>query len=134
MESREQEINGDVALAVPQHDNKYLILKRSEQNSSSGEWTFPGGRIEKGETSREAALRELKEETGLKGEITDKGEKYIGEGELGLWKMHPFHVKVENGGVELNHEHSEFKWLTLQQLKQHDTMGQLKSLKALNII
>lgn len=134
MENQEQKINGDVALAVPNQEDKYLILKRSEQNSSSGEWVFPGGSIEENENSREAALRELKEETGLKGEIRREGSNYIGEGELGLWKIHPYYVKVEDRDVELNHEHSDYKWLTLEQLKQHDTMGQLKSLKALNII
>ena len=134
MERPKEEINGEVALAVPQHGDKFLLLKRSEQNSSSGEWVFPGGKIENNETAKEAARRELKEETGLQGEIKDSGEKYIGEGELGLWKMFPFHVKVQEKDVELDYEHSDFKWLSLEELKHHDTMGQLKSLKALNII
>ena len=70
----------------------------------------------------------------LQEEIKGSGEKYIGEGELGLWKMFPFHVKVRDEEIELDHEHSEFKWLTVEELKDRDTMGQLKSLKALNII
>ena len=134
MERPEKEINGDVALAVPQYNEKYLLLERSEENSSSGEWVFPGGKIESNETPKEAARRELEEETGLKGEIKDAGENYIGEGELGLWKMYPFHIKVQQKEVELDYEHSEYKWLSLEELKNHDTMGQLKSLKALNII
>jgi len=134
MERAEKEINGGVALAVPKHKNKYLLLKRSEENSSSGEWTFPGGKIENGENPEEAALRELKEETGLNGEIIETGEAYISEGELGHWKIFPSHIEVDQKEIELNHEHSKHKWLSLEQLKNHDTMGKMKSLKALDLI
>ncbi|MFO7793793.1 MAG: NUDIX hydrolase [Candidatus Nanohaloarchaea archaeon] len=134
MDKPEREINGEVALAVPEKDGEFLLLKRSQENSSSGEWTFPGGKIEEGESAKEAALRELKEETGLKGEIIDLGDSHIGEGELGLWNIYPFHIEVDNKELELDYEHSDFKWLTLEELKTHETMGQLKSLKALNMI
>lgn len=134
MERPEQEINGEVALAVPENNGEYLLLKRSKQNSSSGHWTFPGGKIEENENEREATIRELKEETGLAGEIKQHGEPYIGEGELGYWKIFPFHVEVESREVRLDYEHSEYKWLSLDKLRDHDTMGQLKSLKALDII
>ena len=36
-------------------------------SEKSGKWGFPKGRIEKGETPYEAALREMHEETGLSG-------------------------------------------------------------------
>lgn len=38
-------------------------------HDSYGRWTFPKGFIEEGETAREAALRELREETGIAGRI-----------------------------------------------------------------
>jgi 8-oxo-dGTP diphosphatase len=133
MERPEDEINGEVALAVPEKGGEYLLLKRSQENSSSGEWTFPGGKIED-ESRKSAALRELKEETDLEGEVLDSGEPYIGKGELGYWKIYPFHVKVGSKRVELDHEHSEFKWLSIDSLGSHETMGRLKSLKRLDII
>ncbi|MBI3413248.1 MAG: NUDIX domain-containing protein [Candidatus Aenigmarchaeota archaeon] len=42
---------------------KFLLLKR--KHGWKG-WEFPKGGVDKGETFREAALREVKEETGLK--------------------------------------------------------------------
>ncbi|MCU0541875.1 MAG: NUDIX domain-containing protein [Oscillatoriaceae cyanobacterium Prado104] len=49
-------------------DNRGWILL--EKRSDCGWWGLPGGRIEPGESVKEAAVREVKEETGLNIEIT----------------------------------------------------------------
>ena len=46
-----------------------ILLIRRGTPPMTGEWSLPGGRIEPGETARAAALRELKEETGVDAEI-----------------------------------------------------------------
>lgn len=45
-------------------DGKILLLKHRE-----GNWDFPKGHVEEGESEIETALREIKEETGLDAEI-----------------------------------------------------------------
>jgi len=45
-------------------DEKVLLVKRAKP-PITWEWSIPGGGQELGETTREAALRELKEETGV---------------------------------------------------------------------
>ena len=46
-----------------------VLLVRRGNPPKRGEWSIPGGRIEPGETARQAALRELHEETGVAAEL-----------------------------------------------------------------
>ncbi|WP_101773909.1 NUDIX hydrolase [Peptostreptococcus faecalis] len=50
--------------------NTILLLRKY-----NGDWVLPKGKVEKGETHEQAALREVKEETGVKANI----DKYLGE-------------------------------------------------------
>jgi len=49
-------------------DNKVLVT----QHSGHKGWDFPKGHIELGESAEIAALREVEEETGVKGEIIER--------------------------------------------------------------
>jgi 8-oxo-dGTP diphosphatase len=46
-----------------------VLLIRRGRPPKLGEWSLPGGRLEWGETIRDAALRELGEETGVQAEL-----------------------------------------------------------------
>ena len=50
-------------------DGPEVLLIRRGTPPRLGEWSLPGGRIEWGERAEAAALRELKEETAVEGEI-----------------------------------------------------------------
>lgn len=47
-----------------------VLLIRRGRPPRLGEWSLPGGRIEWGERAEDAALRELKEETGVEARLT----------------------------------------------------------------
>jgi 8-oxo-dGTP diphosphatase len=51
----------DVVAAVIQHKGRILIAERGS-GRLAGKWEFPGGKIEAGETPREALVREIREE------------------------------------------------------------------------
>jgi len=57
-----------IALIVVFNGNsEILLLKRPDDVHCCGLWSFPGGKVETGETPLDAARRELLEETGLTG-------------------------------------------------------------------
>jgi mutator protein MutT len=52
--------------AIAVHDGRLLLIRRGA-GPAAGEWSVPGGRVERGETLAEAVVRELAEETGVEG-------------------------------------------------------------------
>jgi 8-oxo-dGTP diphosphatase len=48
--------------------SEVLLIERV-QGALAGYWSLPGGHIEPGETARSAALREVREETGIEAEL-----------------------------------------------------------------
>lgn len=55
-----------VLAVVKRPDGRFLITRRSMDKAwAAGWWEIPGGAVHAGEDSREAALRELLEETGI---------------------------------------------------------------------
>ncbi|ARC90522.1 ADP-ribose pyrophosphatase [Rhodovulum sp. MB263] len=55
------------AIAVVIRARQVLLVRRANP-PDAGRWGFPGGKIDRGETVTEAALRELAEETGIRAE------------------------------------------------------------------
>ena len=54
-----------VAAALVDSDGRVLIAQRPEGKSLAGQWEFPGGKVEPGETPEVALIRELEEELGI---------------------------------------------------------------------
>lgn len=58
------------AIAVVIRNGQALLVQRRNP-PGAGRWGFPGGHVEPGETAKEAAARELLEETGVTAEPLD---------------------------------------------------------------
>jgi mutator protein MutT len=56
-----------VGAIIVEHDQ--VVLVKRAHAPLQGEWSIPGGMLEVGETLREAAVREVLEETGLRVEV-----------------------------------------------------------------
>ncbi|MBS7610343.1 NUDIX hydrolase [Candidatus Bathyarchaeota archaeon] len=74
---------------VVQHEGRVLLIRRANE-PGKGLWSIPGGLVELGETVREAAKREVEEETGIFveiGELIDVIDNIIRD-EKGAVKFH----------------------------------------------
>jgi len=50
-------------------NDKVLLIKRKQGTRQSGSWALPGGYLNWNESLEDCVLREIKEETGIKGEV-----------------------------------------------------------------
>jgi 8-oxo-dGTP pyrophosphatase MutT (NUDIX family) len=56
--------------------DKCLLCKRNAEGSFPGMWSLPAGKIEKNENSKDAAVREFKEETNI--DLERKNLEFVG--------------------------------------------------------
>ncbi len=65
-EQEEKDLTKNAVAVIVNKDNRILLLKRGPNAPwEPNKWSLVGGGVEDGETSKEAVLREIKEETGL---------------------------------------------------------------------
>jgi dihydroneopterin triphosphate diphosphatase len=98
-------------------DVKYLLLRRCGK-FLAGNWQMVAGKVNEGETATKGALRELKEETGLKPDrfyTADFVESFY-LSKFDIMCHAPVFVAFIDNDQEIKlspHEHDEFKWVTL---------------------
>ena len=95
---------------------KFLILQRSKKETSKhGLWELPGGKVEKGETPRQTAVIETKEEAGL--DIKLKANLGPHHDNKKKKTYHAYTGVAKKGQrVKLSEEHSAHKWVTPEEV------------------
>ena len=120
-----------VVTSFLQYNQKILILKRSDEvKTYKNRWAAISGTIEIDETPKEAALREIKEETGLKDDeftiINNNDVPLLIEDENQIWIIYTFLVKVKKDKIIFNWEHVEYSWINPEKIDEYDTVPKLK--------
>jgi 8-oxo-dGTP diphosphatase len=65
-----------VVAAIIEREGRILVCRRHPDHAHPLKWEFPGGKIEPGESPREALARELEEELGIHAEVGDEAARY----------------------------------------------------------
>jgi 8-oxo-dGTP diphosphatase len=96
--------------AVVIHQGLVLCAQRGANGSLAGMWEFPGGKIEPGETAREALVREIDEELScavrVGGQIATTSYEY----DFAIVELTTFYCDLVSGTPRLS-EHAAIKWL-----------------------
>ena len=106
---------------VINEDKKILLLKRSrDSNWMPEKWAIPGGHIEEGESSKDAAIRETKGETNL--DISNIRELKKQE------QVIIYYSDSQSGVIRLDFEHTDWAWVSYDELDNYDTTPGLKKI------
>ena len=92
-----------------------VALRRAPGGRCSGAWEVVHGSIEEGETPHQAALRELREETGFAPERLynlSRVETFYRHRVDEVAFIPVFAAFVQNAAVRLSNEHDAFEWLS----------------------
>ena len=111
----------EVVAGIIFYQDQILCVQRPKNklNYISEKFEFPGGKIEAGETKKEALHRELLEELNISTNIKSLYLTVVHEYPDFELTMHSFICKIETKELTLM-EHIDYKWLVISDLEKLD--------------
>jgi 8-oxo-dGTP pyrophosphatase MutT (NUDIX family) len=125
-----EEISAGIVLVRKENSKRLFLLL----HYPSGHWDFVKGKMEKGETTHQTAIRETREETGITDIIfLDDFEEWIEynfqfQGELIHKKVVFFLAETKTKEVFISHEHLDYAWMDYQTAMEKTTFENAKSI------
>lgn len=116
---------GIVAGCVIKQDDKYLMVQE-KQPKAYGLWNLPAGYVDKDEEVKDAAVREVKEETGYDVEL---------DGLIGIYHdttkepvKHVYQAHVVGGDLTIQEDEIlDVKWLSYDEVKTLNDEGKIRA-------
>jgi 8-oxo-dGTP diphosphatase len=103
-----------VAIAIIEHEGRFLVGVRPAGVPLAGLAEFPGGKVHDGETAAAAAVRECREETGLQIVVDREFFSTTHRYDHGLLDIEFFLCRLAAG--ERSSPISPFRWVTADEL------------------
>lgn len=131
------ELQVGVKVLLKNPDGKFLLLRRSAEKYASTKWDIPGGRIDAGTSLSENLARELMEETQMT--LTSEPRALVAQDifipETDRHVVRITYIGTAEGEPKLSDEHTEYKWMTLAELKSLSDLDRyVKALIEIGII
>ena len=109
----------EVVAALIWDKNKFMICQRPTNKARGMLWEFVGGKVEPGETTEQALIRECQEELAIT----------LSVGEVFMDVVHEYpdltvHLTLFNAaiaeGTPQKLEHHDIRWITVDEIPQYD--------------
>ena len=124
-----EETSAGIVLYRKENSEKLFLLL----HYPSGHWDFVKGKMEKGETTQQTAIRETKEETGITDiAFVENFEEWIEynfkyKGELVKKKVVFFLAETKTKNIKISHEHSGYTWMDYNTSMEKTTFDNAKT-------
>jgi ADP-ribose pyrophosphatase YjhB (NUDIX family) len=113
-----------VSVVVPDAQGRLLMIRRTDNSY----WSIPGGGVEPGESVREAAIREVAEETGLACDVTGLVGVYSNPGHVAAYDdgevRQEFSVcltgRMTGGEIRTSQESSQVSFIDAADLHRYE--------------
>ncbi len=103
------------AAVILEKDYKYLMVQEAKEEAY-GLWNLPAGRVEVGETIEDAAVREVKEETGYSVNLLGKVAIFHESHEHGI--KHVYAGEITDGDLDIPEgEILDAQWFSFEEIE-----------------
>lgn len=104
-----------------EQEGRVLIAQRPPTKLMPLKWEFPGGKVEPGEESSAAIIREIREELGCEITVTRALTPFVHDYRTVVITMIPFVCRLAPGSAAPHpHEHVAIAWATVAELRAYD--------------
>ena len=117
---------GSGAVIINTEGKLFLAKRGPKSRNEVGKWDFPGGDVDFGEDLYDSIKREIEEETGLKIDVLEPYEVHSRiTYDKNHWITIAYKCNTENSDIKLSYEHSEYKWVNLEEFNKLDAVDKI---------
>ena len=109
----------EVVAALIRQNDKFLICQRPAHKARGLLWEFVGGKVEPGETKKQALIRECKEELAITVSVGNIFMDVFHEYPDLTVHLTLFHASIAEGAPQML-EHNDIRWITPREIDQYD--------------
>ena len=107
------------ALIWDRNNERFMICQRPEHQARGLLWEFVGGKVEDGESAKQALIRECREELGVTLTVQDAFGEVVHE-----YDDITVHLVLYNAfiayGTPILFEHKAFRWITPEEISAYE--------------